>query len=101
MPRLLNRLYSLMVPMLEENLIIKQILLSWRDNPNQKIFEDDENFVHELYDDQLFVKFRNLLGGKLKTILTGGAPSTPDVIYFFRVALSAGIYDMYGQTEGI
>lgn len=101
MPRLLSRFYTVMAPMLDSDSDVKQILLNWKDNPHQNIFEDDENFVHELYNNDIFVKFRSICGGNLKTILTGGAPSSPDVLYFIRVALSVKLIEMYGQTEAI
>jgi long-chain acyl-CoA synthetase len=46
-----------------------------------------------------FRKIRKLFGNELKGMITGSAPTLPDVMHFFRVALDTTIMEGYGQTE--
>lgn len=46
-----------------------------------------------------FRKIRKLFGNELKGMITGAAPTLPDVMHFFRVALDITIMEGYGQTE--
>jgi long-chain acyl-CoA synthetase len=54
---------------------------------------------HPLWDRLVFNKVRESLGGKLRVILCGSAPLTPDLADFVRVTCGAELYEGYGQTE--
>ena len=40
-----------------------------------------------------------MFGGNLKVLITGSAPISPEILNFFRVALSIPVAEVYGQTE--
>ena len=44
-------------------------------------------------------KVKELFGGKVRLILTGGAPTGTAVLYFFKSALECDVREGYGQTE--
>lgn len=44
-------------------------------------------------------QIRQRLGGRIRFILSGSAPVSPDVIDFMRICFSADVYEGYGQTE--
>lgn len=45
------------------------------------------------------IQIRQKLGGRLRFILSGSAPVSPDVMDFMRICFSANVYEGYGQTE--
>ncbi|KAJ1922592.1 medium-chain fatty acid-CoA ligase faa2 [Coemansia sp. RSA 922] len=57
------------------------------------------NLSHGLWDRVLFSKVAAKLGGRIKTIISGAMNLNPEVINFFRAALSCNVVQGYGQTE--
>lgn len=47
----------------------------------------------------VFRKFKSLIGGKLRVLLSGGAPLTPEVQKFIRTCLGCKVLQGYGLTE--
>lgn len=52
-----------------------------------------------IIDNFLFAKFREALGGKIRFIVSGGAPILPDIYNFLRAAITPNIIQGYGLTE--
>ncbi|EAY06876.1 AMP-binding enzyme family protein [Trichomonas vaginalis G3] len=52
-----------------------------------------------LIDNFLFSKFRAALGGRIRFIVSGGAPILPEVYNFLRAAITPNIIQGYGLTE--
>uniref|UniRef100_A0A8C9YW98 Arachidonate--CoA ligase n=1 Tax=Sander lucioperca TaxID=283035 RepID=A0A8C9YW98_SANLU len=46
-----------------------------------------------------FLSVQASLGGRLRMIITGAAPTSPAVLGFLRAALGCQVYEAYGQTE--
>jgi long-chain acyl-CoA synthetase len=46
-----------------------------------------------------FNEFKNILGGKVRFIVTGSAPTEPTVKDFLKATLCSTIVDGYGMTE--
>ena len=44
-------------------------------------------------------KLSGILGGRTRTIVTGGAPTSPEVIRFLRRCFDCLIRESYGATE--
>lgn len=45
------------------------------------------------------IQIRQKLGGRIRFILSGSAPVSPDVMDFMRICFSAKVFEGYGQTE--
>lgn len=51
------------------------------------------------WDSLVFNKIRKLLGGRMRFMLTGAAPMSPEMLTFLKVVLCCQISEGYGQTE--
>mmetsp|Transcript_3789 Transcript_3789/g.5726 ORF Transcript_3789/g.5726 Transcript_3789/m.5726 type:complete len:172 (+) Transcript_3789:1158-1673(+) len=47
----------------------------------------------------MFSKIQQLLGGKIKYMVTGSAPIASDVLEFLKIAFACPIFEGYGLTE--
>jgi long-chain acyl-CoA synthetase len=54
---------------------------------------------HTIWDALVFKKIRNRLGGRVRSIITGSAPTSADVMDFLRICFSSTVIEGYGQTE--
>lgn len=52
-----------------------------------------------IYDALVFNKFKKILGGKVRLIVTGSAPIGGEVLSFLKIAFSCRVFEAYGQTE--
>ncbi|RKP27272.1 hypothetical protein SYNPS1DRAFT_12943 [Syncephalis pseudoplumigaleata] len=55
--------------------------------------------THWLWDRLVFGTVRSKLGGRVRLMISGSAPISPDVMDFLRICFSANVYEGYGQTE--
>ena len=47
----------------------------------------------------MFNDYKNLLGGRVRHMITGAAPIAPEVLNFLKIAFCCQINEGYGQTE--
>ena len=57
------------------------------------------NTAHGCYDKIVFKKFKALLGGKVRFMVTGSAPIDPAVLEILKVAFCCPVMEGYGLTE--
>jgi long-chain acyl-CoA synthetase len=55
--------------------------------------------THGFYDMLLFNKFKAILGGRVRVMVSGSAPISKEVLAFLKVAFCCQIHEGYGQTE--
>ncbi|CAG8442115.1 6583_t:CDS:2 [Dentiscutata heterogama] len=100
-PRLLTRVHA----KLQQNTVfapgIKGALSRMAVSAKLKNLEDGKGFTHTLWDKLIFSKIKQVIGGRVRLILTGSAPIGPEVLQFLRIAFACDITEGYGQTEGI
>jgi long-chain acyl-CoA synthetase len=54
---------------------------------------------HSIYDAIVFKKIRNILGGKVRLMISGSAPISGEILNFLKVCFSCPIIEAYGMTE--
>lgn len=96
-PRLLNRMYDKIFS--QANTPLKRCLLNFA--AKRKGAEVSRGVIRSdsIWDKIFFSKIQASLGGRLRMIITGAAPTSPSVLGFLRAALGCQIYEAYGQTE--
>lgn len=52
-----------------------------------------------MYDPLVFARVREVLGGRIRMFISGGAPLSKEVKYFLMAAFSANVFEAYGSTE--
>ena len=55
--------------------------------------------THSIYDAIVFKVMKNVLGGRIRFMVSGGAPLQVEVKLFLTVVFSAPIFEAYGMTE--
>lgn len=98
-PRVFTRIYDgikaeiAKKPKIVQNIFNKAI--------SQKIndFEKYGIITNPFWDNIVFKKVANILGGKMRFMLVGSAPMDPYLMSFLQCALSCKIVEGYGQTE--
>ncbi|XP_077596523.1 long-chain-fatty-acid--CoA ligase 6 [Stigmatopora nigra] len=96
-PRLLNRMYDKIFSQADSPW--KRWLLNFA--AKRKGAEVARGVIRSdsLWDKIFFGKIQASLGGRLRMIITGAAPTSPTVLGFLRAALGCQVYEAYGQTE--
>ncbi|KAF8975294.1 Long chain acyl-CoA synthetase 7 peroxisomal [Entomortierella lignicola] len=97
-PRLFNRIYDKVWAGVKAKGGIAKFLFE-RAYATKKANLSQGFLHHALYDRLVFSAIRARLGGKVKHIVSGSAPISPDVMDFLRICFSADVYEGYGQTE--
>ncbi|KAI8139562.1 hypothetical protein BJV82DRAFT_646093 [Fennellomyces sp. T-0311] len=96
-PRLFNRIYDKVLAGVKAKGGLSSFLFFRAFNAKKANLN---NTVHHwLWDRLVFGQIRQKLGGRLRFILSGSAPVSPDVMDFMRICFSARVFEGYGQTE--
>lgn len=98
-PRLYNKMYEAINKAFSEKnyclrSLIKKGLEAKLDNLKSGLY------THWFYDALVFNKTKQILGGKVRVMAVGGAPISPKILDFLKIAFCAPIIEGYGQTEG-
>ncbi|KAI9260714.1 hypothetical protein BDA99DRAFT_551965 [Phascolomyces articulosus] len=96
-PRLFNKIYDKVLAGVKAKGGVSQYLFNTAFN--QKKANISKTVHHWLWDRVVFGQVRAKLGGRIKFILSGSAPVSPDVMDFMRICFSARVFEGYGQTE--
>ncbi|XP_057531323.1 long chain acyl-CoA synthetase 4-like [Amaranthus tricolor] len=100
-PRVLDRIYSGLMEKISSSGSLKRTLFniaySYKLTNMNKGFKQEE--ASPLFDKIVFSKVKEGLGGRLRLILSGGAPLASGVETFLRVVTCAHVLQGYGLTE--
>ena len=98
-PRVLNRIYAVIKSQMDTPGVKGSLLKKGINNKLDK-FHKTGDPTHIFWDKLIFNKIRQVIGGKIKLIITGSAPIATDVIDTLKVCLCIPIVEGYGSTEG-
>ncbi|KFR00913.1 Long-chain-fatty-acid--CoA ligase 5 [Opisthocomus hoazin] len=96
-PRLLNRIYDKIQSGAKSP--VKRCLLNFA--VTMKMAEIKHGIIRNdsIWDQLIFKKVQDTMGGRVRIMVTGAAPISPSVLTFLRAALGCQIFEAYGQTE--
>ena len=77
----------------------KRSLIDWAVKSKFAKLDDSGTFTHAIYDKLVFKKFRDILGGRVRIMVTGSAPISKETVRFLKIAFCWEIFEAYGQTE--
>jgi long-subunit acyl-CoA synthetase (AMP-forming) len=78
---------------------LKQTLFSWALQSGLKIYDSGGVGASWLYNAVVFANVQALLGGRVRMMLAGSAPLSPDVQMFVQSCFNAPLRQGYGLTE--
>lgn len=100
-PRIFDRIYSAVTGQIDRAGCLKKMLFQW--GFNRKLHFIKEGYpqaeASPFFDKLVFGKVKARLGGRVKLIVSGGAPLAPHVEEFLRVCMCAPVAQGYGLTE--
>ncbi|KAM9232904.1 long-chain-fatty-acid--CoA ligase 5 [Leptosomus discolor] len=96
-PRLLNRIYDKIQSGAKSPM--KRCLLNFA--VIMKTAEIKQGIIRNdsIWDQLIFKKVQETMGGRVRVMVTGAAPISPSVLTFLRATLGCQIFEAYGQTE--
>lgn len=98
-PRVLNRFHEIFKGIIDGLHGVKGWLARHALNTKLNNLHYYGNIHHWIHDKLVFHKFKEALGGRLRWIAIGSAPTSKDTLDFMKVALCIPIVEGYGQTE--
>jgi len=97
-PRVFNRIADLMKQKIEElPPLLRRIIRLTISTKQAALLQNRPSSL--LLDSIFFTPFRSALGGRIRLIVSGGAPILPDVYEIIRCCVSPNIIQGYGLTE--
>ena len=98
-PRILNRIYDKIAQQAFHANPIRTFIFTKAINDKLYHLKEGGTLQHSIYDPVVFRKVRAALGGRVRLVGCGSAAVSPDLLNFFRIALSAQVLEGYGLTE--
>ncbi|KAL8593299.1 hypothetical protein ACOMHN_009952 [Nucella lapillus] len=97
-PRLLNRMYDKAYAKVSGSWF-KSKLLEMALAQKMKDVQAGKVRKNSVWDRLIFSRVQQMLGGRVRLIITGSAPLSPSVLDFTRCAFGCLVMEGYGQTE--
>ena len=98
-PRLFCRIYDKITGRLKDLTGVKSYLANRAITSKLYYLENGAHYTYGFYDMAVCNKFRQVLGGQVRLMVTGSAPIAVDVLNFLKVCFCCPILEGYGQTE--
>ena len=98
-PRVYEKIYSSILDNINKKGIIVKKLFETALNIKVNNYEKYGKLTHAFYDMIFFNKIKNLMGGELEWMLSGGAPLQRDILQRLKVMVGVPLVQGYGQTE--
>lgn len=98
-PRLFNRINDKVAMSLNEKKLPLQLMFNQGLNSKIMRRRNDSTTTHKVWDAVVFAKIRAMMGGKLRGMISGGAPLDPVVLERMTAFFSAPLMQGYGLSE--
>lgn len=98
-PRLYNRIYGKIQDGIKQATGVKAWLVNKAITTKLENFRAGKGLTHPIYDALVCKKFKAILGGQVRIMVTGSAPMSPDVLDFLKIAFACDLCEGYGMTE--
>jgi len=100
-PRVFDRIYSRVMGMVQGGSFLKRLLFNWGMSRKLYFLRSGKKYneASPFFDRLVFSKVAARLGGKIKAIVSGGAPLSLHVEEFLRVTMCCPVTQGYGLTE--
>lgn len=98
-PRLFNRIFGKIKDGMKAATGVKGWLVNKAVTSKMTYLKNGQGLTHGLYDKLVFKKMKNLLGGRVRIMITGSAPISGEVLDFLKICFSCDICEGYGMTE--
>jgi long-chain acyl-CoA synthetase len=97
-PRLYNRIYDKITGTVKASGGLKEKLFNVAYNAKKRALEKGTS-ASPIWDRLVFNKVKSALGGRVRIILSGASPISPDVMDFLRICFGCHVSEGYGMTE--
>ena len=98
-PRVYEKIYYSILDNINKKGVIVKKLFETALNIKVNNYEKYGKLTHAFYDMIFFNKIKNLMGGELEWMLSGGAPLQRDILQRLKVMVGVPLVQGYGQTE--
>jgi long-chain acyl-CoA synthetase len=98
-PRVYEKIYSTILENVSKKGVIVKKLFEMGLNIKINNYEKYGKLDHAFYDLIFFNKIKNLMGGELQWMLSGGAALQRDILQGLKVMIGCPLIQGYGQTE--
>eukprot|EP01138_Halocafeteria_seosinensis_P003925 gb/GECG01004013.1/.p1 GENE.gb/GECG01004013.1/~~gb/GECG01004013.1/.p1 ORF type:complete len:716 (+),score=77.44 gb/GECG01004013.1/:1-2148(+) len=100
-PRLYNRIYDKVIQGVVAAGGTKKALFDYAFAAKKSYLVSSSATTHAIWDRLVFKKIRDMLGGRIRLLVTGSAPMSAEVKYFLQIAFCCPIIEGYGLTETV
>ncbi|KAF9669957.1 hypothetical protein SADUNF_Sadunf13G0018600 [Salix dunnii] len=97
-PRLYNRIYDGIINAVKSSGVLKERLFRAAYNSQKQALMSGQN-RSAMWDQLVFNKIKEKLGGRVQFMASGASPLSPDVMDFLRVCFGCQVLEGYGMTE--
>ncbi|XP_037493822.1 long chain acyl-CoA synthetase 6, peroxisomal isoform X2 [Jatropha curcas] len=97
-PRLYNRLYTSITSAVKTSGPLKERLFNAAYNAKKQAILNGKS-PSPMWDRLVFNKIRERLGGRIRFMLSGASPLSPDVLEFLKICFGGRVTEGYGMTE--
>ncbi|XAR54657.1 Long-chain-fatty-acid--CoA ligase [Bertholletia excelsa] len=97
-PRLYNRIYAGITNAVKTSGVLRERLFIAAYNAKKQAILSGKN-PSPMWDKLVFNKIKEKLGGRVRYMVSGASPLSPDVMDFLRVCFGCRVMEGYGMTE--
>ncbi|CAN1280311.1 Long chain acyl-CoA synthetase 7, peroxisomal [Linum perenne] len=97
-PRLYNRIYDGINNAVKSSGGLRERLFNAAYNAKKQALQSGKN-ASPMWDRLVFNKIREKLGGRVRYLVSGASPLSPDVMVFMKICFGGQVLEGYGMTE--